>query len=44
LLKEHEEEVENLKAMEFDVLQEACWMTTQARIARLSMRLELITA
>ena len=43
-LKEHAEEVENLKAMELDALREACWMTTQARIERLSARLERITA
>ena len=43
-LSEHVEEVENLKAMELDALREACWMTTQARIERLSMRLEHITA
>ena len=35
-LKEREEEVENLKAMELDALREASWMTTQARIERLS--------
>jgi len=43
-LGEHEEEVENLKAMELDALREACWMTTQARIERLSARLEHIAA
>jgi lambda repressor-like predicted transcriptional regulator len=43
-LKEHQEEVENLKAMELDALREACWMTTQARIECLRMRLEHITA
>ena len=43
-LREHEEEVENLKAIELDALREACWMTTQARIERLSARLEHITA
>ena len=43
-LKEHVEEVENLKAMELDALREAHWMTTQARIERLSARLEHITA
>ena len=43
-LNEHAEEVENLKAMELDALREACWMTTQARIERLSTRLEHITA
>jgi transcriptional regulator with XRE-family HTH domain len=43
-LSEHVEEVENLKAMELDALREACWMTTQARIERLSTRLEHITA
>jgi orotate phosphoribosyltransferase-like protein len=43
-LKEHEEEVENLKAIEIDALREACWMTAQARIERLSARLEQITA
>jgi len=43
-LNEHAEEVENLKAMELDALREACWMTTQARIERLSARLEHITA
>ena len=43
-LKEHHEEVENLKAMELDALREACWMTTQARIECLSARLEHITA
>jgi len=43
-LNEHHEEVENLKAMELDALREACWMTTQARIKRLSARLEKITA
>jgi len=43
-LKEHREEVENLKAMEIDALREACWMTTQARVERLSARLEQITA
>ena len=42
-LKEHQEEVENLKAMELDALREACWMTTQARIERLSTRLEHVT-
>jgi transposase len=42
-LKEHEEEVENLKAIELDALREACWMTTQARVERLSARLEHIT-
>jgi lambda repressor-like predicted transcriptional regulator len=39
-LREHAEEVENLKAMELDALREACWMTTQARIEHLSTRLE----
>jgi transcriptional regulator with XRE-family HTH domain len=43
-LKEHQEEVENLKAMELDALREACWMTTQARIEVLRTRLEHITA
>jgi transcriptional regulator with XRE-family HTH domain len=43
-LKEHAEEVENLKAIELDALREACWMTTQARIEHLSARLEKITA
>lgn len=43
-LSEHAEEVENLKAMELDAMREACWMTTQARIERLSARLEQITA
>ncbi len=43
-LKDHEEEVENLKAIEIDALRETCWMTTQARIERLSTRLEQITA
>jgi transcriptional regulator with XRE-family HTH domain len=43
-LREHQEEIENLKAMELDALREACWMTTQARIERLSTRLEHITA
>jgi len=43
-LKEHEEEVENLKAIELDALREACWITTQARIERLSARLKHITA
>ena len=43
-LKEHEEEIENLKAIELDALREACWMMTQARIERLSARLEHITA
>jgi transcriptional regulator with XRE-family HTH domain len=43
-LSEHVEEVENLKAMELDALREACWMTTQARIERLSARLDQITA
>ena len=43
-LNEHHEEVENLKAMELDALREACWMTTQARIKRLSARHEKITA
>jgi len=43
-LREHAEEVENLKAMELDALREACWMTTQARIEHLSTRLEHITA
>ena len=43
-LKEHVEEVENLKAMELDALREACWTTTQARIERLSARLKHITA
>jgi transcriptional regulator with XRE-family HTH domain len=42
-LSEHVEEVENMKAMELDALREACWMTTQARIERLSARLEHIT-
>jgi len=43
-LCEHEEDVEDLKAIELDALREACWMTTQARIQRLSTRLEQITA
>jgi len=43
-LKEHEEEVENLKAIELDALHEACGMTAQARIEHLSSRLEKITA
>jgi len=43
-LKEHHEEVENLKAMELDALREACWMTKQACIQRLSARHEKITA
>ena len=43
-LREHEEEVENLRAIELDTLREACWMTKQARIERLSARLEHITA
>jgi hypothetical protein len=43
-LKDHEEEVENLKAIEIDALRETCWMTTQARIERLSTRLEQMTA
>ncbi len=43
-LAEHQEEIENLKAIELDVLREACWMTRQARIERLSARLEHITA
>ncbi|MGA9078878.1 MAG: hypothetical protein WB581_01385 [Halobacteriota archaeon] len=43
-LNEHAEEVQNLKAMELDALREACWMTMQARIERLSARLETITA
>jgi transposase len=43
-LREHEEEVENLKAIELDALREACWMTTQARIECLRARLEHITA
>jgi len=43
-LNEHEEEVRNLKAIEIDALREACWMTEQARIERLSARLEQITA
>jgi len=43
-LNEYQEEVENLRAMELDVLREAYWMTTQARIERLSARLENITA
>src|SRR5450756_2184078 len=43
-LREHEEEVENLRAIELDTLREACWMTKQVRIERLSARLEHITA
>jgi len=43
-LGKHAEEVENLKAIELDALREACWMTTQARVERLSVRLEHITA
>jgi hypothetical protein len=43
-LNKHVEEVENLKAIELDALREACWMTTQVRIERLSTRLEHITA
>jgi lambda repressor-like predicted transcriptional regulator len=43
-LKEHVEEVENLKAIEIDALREAYWTTTRARIERLSARLEHITA
>ncbi|MGD0717892.1 MAG: hypothetical protein ABR979_07490 [Halobacteriota archaeon] len=43
-LKEHAEEVENLKALELDALRETYWMTTRARIERLSTRLEKITA
>ena len=43
-ITENQEEVENLKAMELDALREACWMTTKARIERLSARLEHITA
>jgi transposase-like protein len=42
-LRQHAEEVENLKAMEMDALREACWMTEQTRIERLSTRLEHIT-
>jgi hypothetical protein len=42
-LGQHEEEVENLKVIELDALREACWITTQARIERLSARLEHIT-
>jgi transcriptional regulator with XRE-family HTH domain len=43
-LRQHVEEVENLKAMELDALREACWMTKQTRIERLSARLEHLTA
>ena len=43
-LKEHQEEVDNLKAIELDALREACWMTKQARIECLSTRLEHIKA
>ena len=43
-LKQYQEEVENLRQIELDALREACWMTTQARIERLSARLEHITA
>jgi transcriptional regulator with XRE-family HTH domain len=43
-LKEHQEEVENLKAMKLDALREAYRMTTQARIEVLQARLEHITA
>ena len=43
-LNEYAEEVENLRQIELDALREACWMTTQARIERLSVRLEKITA
>jgi transcriptional regulator with XRE-family HTH domain len=43
-LKEHEEEVENPRAMELAALREACWMTTHARIERLNARLEHISA
>jgi hypothetical protein len=43
-LKQHEEEVENLKAMELDALREACWMSKQQRIERFSARLEHIAA
>jgi hypothetical protein len=32
-LREHEEEVENLKPIELDASREACWMTTQAHRA-----------
>jgi len=39
-LREHEEEVENLKPIELDASREACWMTTQARTERLSATLE----
>lgn len=43
-LSEHAEEVENLKEMELDAWREACGMTMQARIERLSTRLEHILA
>jgi transposase-like protein len=43
-LKQYQEEVENLRQIELDALREACWMTTQSRIERLSARLEHITA
>jgi transcriptional regulator with XRE-family HTH domain len=43
-LKEHQEEVENLKELALDELREACRMTKQTRIERLSARLEQITA
>ena len=43
-LNEHVEEVENLKELALDELRETCRMTKQARIERLSARLEHITA
>jgi transposase-like protein len=43
-LRQHEEEVENLKAMELNALREACWMSKQQRIERFSARLEHIAA
>jgi transposase len=43
-LNQYAEEVENLRQIELDALREACWMTTQARIERLSARYEKITA
>jgi transposase len=42
-LNQYAEEVENLRQIELDALREACWMTTQARIERVSARYEKIT-
>jgi transposase len=43
-LNQYAEEVENLRQIELDALREACWMTTHARIERVSARFEKITA